>query len=78
MQTVFIFLFNMQTWITITTSTLAIILFITILVSFYYHWRQDFNLPLEQKSARSFSRLMGSHTMYILSILTQQGIIQMC
>lgn len=59
----------------ICASTLAIILFITVLISLYYYWRKDFNLPLEENSDRSFARLMGAHTMHTLSILSQQGII---
>ncbi len=65
--------FHVKTWILIIISTVALIIFLSILIFLYYYWRKRFGLPLRGNSVGSFSRLLGSSTMYVVSILGHQG-----
>lgn len=70
------YLYLIKTWILINVSTLAIIIFITSLVCLYYHWGTYLGLPLNDTGiGSSVPRKMGDTTMYIISILVQQGIV---
>lgn len=54
-------------------STVALIISLSILIYLYWYWRKRFDLPLRENSIGSFSRILGSSTMYVASILCQQG-----